>query len=165
MKLNTGPELIEVDGMIVEKDLYNVAQQIKKYDENLELLYLDPDRDQDGNISAEPWILAERCTDGQLRKIKGYWQLDERVMADIEAADTQRHNLEAVIAGKRIAIQQETERRYKELKEHRMDIVAHIAGMKSSTVVPDPVTGEPIKFYDDRPAVRGADAIKGKKQF
>lgn len=165
MELNTGKTIINVDGMAVERDVYEIAKRVKEYSDDLELLYLDPERDLDGDISAEPWILVEKCKDGQMRKIKGYWDLDERVLADIEASDSHRHDLVAIIAGKEVAIRKERDRRFQELKEERMQIVEHIAGMKSRTTVTDPLTSEPIQFFDDRPALRGDEAIKGKKNF
>lgn len=163
MKFNTGPEMVDVDGAIVEKDALRIAEAIKAYDPNLELLCLDPAR-ADG-VSDEPFVLVEKCKDGQMRKIKSYWQLDDRILADVEAADCQRHDLIAVINGRNERVHRERDRRYQELKEERMEIVQHIAGMKSSTVTTDPLTGEKIKFYDDRPAIRGEDNFKGKRSF
>lgn len=163
MKLNTGPELVEIDGMLVEVDALRIAKAVKAYDENLEILCLDPARAE--GISDEPYVLVEKCTDGQYRKIAGFWKLDESVMQTVEAADGQRHDLIAVINGKNERVKRDRDRRYKEIRDETKDIVAHIAGMRSTYTVTDPRTGELVAFYDDRPAVRGKENISGKKNF
>src|SRR5688572_28391089 len=107
MKFNTGPELIEIDGILVEKDALRIAEAIKAYDENLELLCLEPDRAE--GVSDDPFVLVEKCTDGQYRKIKSYWQLDDRILPDVEAADCQRHDLIAVINGRNERVKRESD--------------------------------------------------------
>lgn len=161
MKLNTGPELVEIDGMLVESDALRIAQAVKAYDENLEILCLDPAR-ADG-ISDAPYVLVEKCTDGQYRRVADFWKLDESVMQTVEAADGQRHDLIAVINGKQERLKRERDRRYKDMREEIKDIVHGISGMKSKYTVHDPCTGELLAFYDDRPAVRGN--ITDKKSF
>lgn len=161
MKLNTGPELVEIDGMLVESDALRIAQAVKAYDENLEILCLDPAR-ADG-ISDAPYVLVEKCTDGQYRRVADFWKLDESVMQTVEAADGQRHDLIAVINGKQERLKRERDRRYKDMREEIKDIVHGISGMKSKYTVHDPRTGELLAFYDDRPAVRGN--ITDKKSF
>lgn len=163
MKLNTNTELVEIDGMLVEADCLRVAEAVKAYDENLEILCLDPARAS--SISDAPYVLVEKCVDGQYRKIADFWKLDETVMQVVESADSQRHDLIAVINGRNERVKKDRDRRYKEIRDESKDIVEHIAGMKSRYTVTDPRTGEVIAFYDDRPAVRGEDAIKGRKQF
>lgn len=163
MKLNTNLDLVDVDGALVERDCLRIAEAVKAYDENLEILCLDPQRAAD--VTEAPYVLVEKCKDGEYRRIKSYWQLDERILADVEAADCQRHDLIAVINGRNERVKRERDRRYKELREEQLEVVKHIAGMKSQTTVTDPRTGEKVRFYDDRPAIRGEGNFKGRKQF
>lgn len=161
-KLNTGPEWVDIDGMIVQADCLRIAEKVKEYDENLEILC---NTDPNCSISEAPYVLVEKCKDGEYRRISEFWQLDETVLQTVEAADGQRHDLIAVINGKKERMKREADRRYKDMREETKDIVAHIAGMKSRYTVEDPRTGELIAFYDDRPAVRGVENIKGKIQL
>ena len=149
MILNTGPEFVEIDGMLVEADALRIAEKVKAYDENLEILCVDPAL---AEFSDAPYILVEKCTDGQYRKISDFWELDERVMETVEASDQNRHDLVAVINGRNVAIRKEKERRYRDMMEEKKDIVAHIAGMKSQYSVRD--GDDIVTFYDDRPAER-----------
>lgn len=161
MIVNTGAKIVDLgDGIFVESDVLRVVEQVRAYDENLDIICLNPNADHD--VSDAPYILVEKCKDGQWRPVAHFWKLDETVMQVVEAADHQRNDLVAVIQGKQIALRKDQERKFKDMREERKDIVASIAGMKSKFTVTDPRTGELIAFYDDRPAVRGEDNIRGK---
>lgn len=165
MKLNTGPKIIDLgDGVFCEEDVYRIVERVREYDENLDIICLNPNH-PDVDLTDAPYVLVEKCKDGQFRPVANFWKLDESVMQVVEASDMQRQDLIAVINGKNVAARQERERRYQDEREQRKDIVQYIAGMKSKYTVTDPRTGELIAFYDDRPAVRGADAIKGASKF
>ena len=160
-KLNTGPEWVDIDGMIVEKDCLRIAEAVKAYDENLEILC----NTNCENLSEAPYVLVEHCKDGEYRRISEFWELNDDVLVTIEAADGQKHDLVAMINGKKERLKRDADRRYRDLREDIKDRVAHIAGMKSRYTVEDPRTGELLAFYDDRPPVRGAENIKGKIQL
>lgn len=161
MKLNTGPQLVDVDGMLVDADCLRIAEAVKAYDENLEILCTVNAAD----ISDAPYVLAELCRDGQYRKIMDVWELDDRVLEAVEAADSQRHDLIAVINGRNERVKKDRERRYKDLSQETHEIaVSVLRTQKSRYTAPDPRTGESITFYDDRPAVRN-EAEQNRRQF
>jgi len=144
----TGTHVI-VDGMIVERDALRVAEAIKDYDENLEILCVDPNH-VDG-ISEEPFVIAEKGADGILRPVLRAWELNDLVLQRIIAADrTTLQTLEQLEASQKL----ESQRRYNDIREETQDIVRHIAGMRSRYSVRDSRTGDLLTFYDDRPAER-----------
>lgn len=147
----TGTHVI-VDGMMVERDALRIAEAIRDYDENLVVLCLDPNHVQ--GISEEPFVIAERCSDGVLRPIFRAWQLDDTILERIHLADNHKFNTFNTL----LNMEEQQKKRYKyEWDQVRGDVkdkVAHIAGMKSRYSIPDDKTGETITFYDDRPAER-----------
>lgn len=145
----TGTHVV-VDGMLVERDALRVAEAIKDYDENLEVLCLE----QAEGLSDEPFVIAERGPDGVLRPIFRCWQLDDNVLQRLYLADNQKFNTFDTL----LNMEQQQKARYKyewdEFRGDAKDKIAHIAGMRSSYSVPDEKTGDIITFYDDRPAER-----------
>lgn len=150
MQLNMGNQIIEVDGFLVEADALRVAEAIKEYDSNLEILCLDPARAE--SVTEEPFIIAEHCKDGVLRPVLRAWELNDLVLARIIAADKcTLQTLEHIEASNKYAL----ERRYRDIQEESADVVQHILkDRKSSYTVRDSVTGDLLTFYDDRPATR-----------
>lgn len=164
MKLNTGPKIIDLgDGCYVEDDVYRIVERVREYDSNLEIICLNPNH-PDVNLTDAPYVLVEKCKDGEFRPVAEFWKLDEDVMQVVEAADGQRQDLIAVMNGKNERLKRENQRRYQDRRDEAKDMVAHIAGMKSRYSVTDPRTGELITFYDNRPTVRGKDQATGKTQ-
>ena len=147
MYLDTGKELINVDGMIVEKDLYHLVQKIKEYDENLEVMYLDPSRSL-REFSDAPWIIAERCRDGQLRTVFSVWKMDDSVLERIYQADNEKfhvlHNLDKHNDG----IRREVARRYQEQRDEARDIVEHVLRSPKGRYSFPSTTGETVTLDD-----------------
>jgi len=153
MNLQTKPgEFVDVNGMKVEADALRVAEAIKAYDPNLEVLCVDPSRAE--GVSEAPFVIAEYCKDGILRPVFQCWALDNSVLERIKLADGNKIDLNTRIEDARKIIYNERDRRYQEKREESKDIVKHIAGMKSKYSVRDSNTGELVTFYDDRPATR-----------
>jgi hypothetical protein len=157
MKLNTGPKIIDLgDGVLVEEDVYRIVERVRAYDENLDIIALNPNH-QDVDLTDAPYVLVEKCKDGQWRPVANFWQLDESVMAVVESADMNRRDLDAVLKGENAKVRADEQRKYEDLRGEMADIVKHIGGMKSKYTVQDPRTGELIAFYDDRPPERKAN--------
>ena len=159
-------DFLIVDGAVVERKALYIAEKIKDYDENLELLCLDPDMAE--GITDAPFIVAERVMQDGLPVLKPVlraYELDDRILERIYAADTKRYDVLGDILKSEENFHKDNERRYKDMREEIKDQVAHIAGMKSKYSITDRITGEVIMFYDDRPAVRGKQNINGSRNF
>lgn len=150
MQLDMGNQLVEVDGFLVQRDALRVAEAIKDYDPNLEILCLDPARAE--SITDEPFIVAERCADGKLRPVLRAMELNDLVLQRVIAADKcTLGTLEEMENRIKAGIQS----RYQDVKEETADVVQHILqDRRSSYTVRDSNTGELLTFYDDRPATR-----------
>jgi hypothetical protein len=147
----TGNHVI-VDGMIVERDALRIAEAIKSYDENLEVLCVDPAHAE--GISEEPFVIAEKGGDGILRPVLRAWELNDLVLERIKLADNQRLSVLKTVEESEAAFKKSNLQRYTEWREEAKDVVKHIAGMKSRYTVRDSKTGDLLTFYDDRPATR-----------
>lgn len=146
-------DFVMVDGNIVERQMLYLVEKIKDFDPNLEVVCLDPDRAD--NPFEEPFLICERVGD-QLFKIFGVWELNDSILERIYLADTKKFDIQGKIDAHNNAIRKENERRYKEVRDAKKDIVASaIAAMesnKSSFSFERPEDGAKVTLYDDRPA-------------
>ena len=102
--------LVQVGGIVVERDALRIAEQIQQYDSNLVLQYLE----QADSLDQPPFRVMERCRDGQMRVAFTAWQLDERLLERIRQADTVRYDVEGVIDAKNAEARANSVRRYEE---------------------------------------------------
>jgi hypothetical protein len=144
-------DYIVVDNLLVQRDALRVAEAIKDYDPNLEILCVDPEK---AELSEEPFIIAERGKDGILRPVLRAWVLDDLVLQRLAAADGYKVNTLKTLEQLEADTKAENQRRYNDIREETKDIVGHIAGMRSKYSVRDSRTGDLLTFYDDRPAKR-----------
>lgn len=150
--LDVGAEFINVDGNMVEKDVLHIAEQVKKLDENLTILCVNPAL---ADFNEAPFIIAERCPDGVLRRVFECWQLDQTVLERIEAADTTRNDIQAYIEHQNAVRLNKSRSRYQEKKLEIADIATSLLKTKkSSFTYKDPNNGDSVTIYEDRPAVR-----------
>jgi hypothetical protein len=142
-------EYLVVDGNIVERDALRIAEAIKDYDENLELICVDPNM---ADVNEAPFIVCERRkSDGALIRIMEAWELDDRILERIYAADTNRSDVLAGLIKKEEQIRRDTESRYQEKRDANKDLVESIVkNMKSKYVFEK--DGKKVTLYDDRPA-------------
>lgn len=110
------------DGNFVERDVLNIVEKIAAYDPNLKVQYLD----QAANLGDAPWRIVERCRDGQWRTVFYVWQLDERVLERLYAADTQRHNVLVRLDAHNESLKKDQARRYEDKRLEQVDITKHV---------------------------------------
>lgn len=148
--LQNGNDYINVDGNLVEPKALKIAEAIDDYDSTLRIICVDPNV---ASFAEAPFILAQVCPDGEMRRIFEVWELDERVLARIEAADTTRHDIQAKIDWINAKTQSEAKTRYAEKRLELQDLgVSLIRNRKSSFSFKD---GEDlVTIYEDRPSVR-----------
>jgi hypothetical protein len=110
------------DGSFVERDVLNIIEKIYYYDPNLKVQYLE----QAASVGDAPWRLIERCNDGQWRTVFYIWNLDERVLDRLYAADTHRHNVLAQLDTHNASVKRDTQRRYEDKRLESIDITKHV---------------------------------------
>lgn len=110
------------DGQFVERDVLNIIEKIYHYDPNLKVQYLE----EAASLGDAPYRIIERCRDGQWRTVFYVWQLDERVLERLYAADTQRHNVLGRMDAHNASLRKDQERRYEDKRLEQVDIAKHV---------------------------------------
>jgi hypothetical protein len=145
-------DYIDIDDMLVDKKMHDIAQKIDEYDEQLCILCVDPDS---CTFSEAPFVLAEVVNTPQgpqVFKVFEFWELNDSVLQRLYASDTRRTNVLADIDKNNQRVRDESERRYREKIEAKKDVVASIvASMKSSYSYIDEDRDAKVTMYEDRP--------------
>jgi hypothetical protein len=124
MKEEQKKRLIELaDGSLVERDVLRIVEQIREYDPNLYVQYVDPAL---ADVSDAPYRIIEKCKDGFDRVVFHTWILDGTVLDRLRLADTQRLHVIQEIEKKNAAAKREQIRRYTDKRELEQDIIKHI---------------------------------------
>ena len=146
-----GNGYVEVDGQIVERDALRIAEEIKAYDPNLEVICLDPRR---ADVNDAPFIICE-YVNGVFKRVFETWTLDDRVLDRIKLADCRKFDPELRLDELKKIQYERKEARYRDMMDASKDLVAHAAAMKGSKYTfKDDKTGEKVSLYDDRPSER-----------
>lgn len=144
--------LINVDGNLVEEDALRIAEAIKEYDPDLEILCLKP---EEADPFDPPFIICHKQSNGVLRPIFKAWELDARVLDRIRLSDGQVGNVIATMEKMEANIKKNNDYRYRDILDSKKDLVSHIAAnRKSLYTFRDDTTGELVTIYDDRPSKR-----------
>lgn len=147
--MNVQEKLVQVsEGVYVEQDALRIAEKINEYDPKLRLKYCaHPD-----SLVDAPYILVEQCPDGIERIVFQIWELDDRVIERLYAADTQKFDINALLDGTNAKARKDQERRYQDLKDETTEITASIIKTPKDTYkFNDPVTGKRMKIHQHRP--------------
>lgn len=147
--MDTQEKLIEfAEGVYVERDALRIAEKIQEYDENLRLKYCA----EYSSISDAPYKLVEVCKDSVERVVFDIWELDDRVIEKLYAADNRVQNISDmldVVNGKAKA---DENRRYKELQDEATEIAHSILkSPKEVYKLTDSVTGNKLKIHVHAP--------------
>lgn len=151
MSFDTTKRLIELsDGNACEADVYGIVERVKEYDPNLTIQYCSGRP----SLTEAPYRLVELCPDGITRVVMDIWDLDQRVLERLYAADTKRHDILARLDANNAAAREREQRRYREeVLGEAMDQTLHVlASPKGSYSVPGPVDGLQTVFDSHQPS-------------
>jgi len=148
----TGDWLV-VDGQIVERDALRIAEKIADYDPNLVLMCLTDDM---ADFSDAPFVLCERRPNGVLHKVFEAWQLDDRIIERIYAADQQRFDPLKKIESMEEKKKKEAESRYREKMDENLDILMTVVKHRKSTFTVENHQGDLVRVNEDGPPIRVA---------
>jgi hypothetical protein len=142
----TKKRLVEIaEGVYVEADVMGIVARIQEYDPNLKVKFLG----HGGDAGDAPYKLVELCPDGLERVVFDIWELDNRILDRIMAADNARglviEGVEKANAKARI----DMTRRYRESMDEANDIVKTFlkSKTKSKWTVKD---GDRLVTIEDR---------------
>jgi hypothetical protein len=144
-----GDQFVNVDGAMVEKDALLIAERLAEYDPNLHVICLDPMK---AEINDAPFIIAELCADGQMRRIFECWELNNSVLDRIMAADTSKFDILSDMDKINERAKKNMKTRYEEQHLENLDISKHILESKKSSYTAPNSRGETTRFHYDRPA-------------
>jgi len=141
-------DLIAVDGHLVERDALHIAERIKEYDPNLEVLCLDPAM---ANLNDAPFLICERLANGTLSRVFECWELDDRVLERIARSDTVKNDVLLDLEGMELVKRLENQTRYQEKRDANIDLVKTIARHTKSSFKFKNSKDEMVTLYDDKP--------------
>lgn len=117
------------DGSYVERDVLNIVEKIREYDSNLVVKCCT----EATALSAAPYALYEKCRDGYERFVFDIWELDERVLERIHAADNMKNSVLVDIDGNNLIVKKAENQRYKEKLAQAQDVIeSYLKSPKSS---------------------------------
>lgn len=152
---------IAIDGHVVERDTLRIAEKIKEFDPNLEILCLDPDYIAD--VNEAPFVIVE-YVNGTFKRVMEAWTLDDQILHRLHFARNRTvEELTQKYEDLKKVQYDRQQSRYKEEKALKKDLVKHIVSDKhSSYSFKDEDTGEKVTIYDDRPAERTSFGLSKK---
>lgn len=81
-------------GMLVERDVLDIARRVSEYDPNLKVQFLN---DAAAGVGEPPYRIVEMCRDNIERPVFSVWVLDEKVLQRLYAADNQKFDVLGVL--------------------------------------------------------------------
>ena len=151
MQLNTGQEYINVEGNLVEKDSLQIAERLAEYDPNLYIICLEP---TEAGINDAPFIIAELCEDGEMRRVFEAWELNASILDRVMQADTSKYDVLSEMDKINDKIRRNNTQRYEEIMlENKEQATAVLKSRKSTYTLPN-AHGGISKIHYDRPAER-----------
>lgn len=135
-------KLVNVGGVLVERDALRIAERIKEYDPNLTLQFLAAE----ASALEPPFRVVETCRDGIDRIVFSAWQLDGSIIERIYAADNAKHDIQGRLDKTNEKARQEVQRRYKDRMEEANEVAHSVLKSPKSTYVFKDENGNTIKF-------------------
>lgn len=128
----------------IERDVLNVAEKIQDYDPNLRLKFCEQ-----ASVNDPPYKLFELCPDGVERRVMDIWELDDRVIERLHAADNARTNVLVDIDNNNLLAKAIEDRRYKEEMAEAKDMLLHyLKSPKGRYSMKIPETGVKVTIDD-----------------
>jgi hypothetical protein len=158
--MDDGKNYLDMGGGVwVESDTLRIAQAVKDYDENLEVICLDPAR-PGVKITSAPFMVIQRMPNGTFQKVLEAWELDNRVLERIWLADQHKNNQLQTLEQMEKAIREGQEKRYREALDEANELSLDIIVSKASAYSFKNKEGDKVKIHEDNPNVTLNDAKK-----
>lgn len=143
----TGDHVV-IDGLIVERDALSIVERIKEYDEDLEVVCLDPVM---AGPNDAPFILLWKRPTGEYVRVFEFWELNETIIQRIYASDQRRFDaLDRTIKMEEYQKKQR-EDRYKDKVAETADLLAYAMKNRTSSYTFKNHEDELVKVKDDAP--------------
>ena len=158
--LDDGKNYIDMGNCMVEADALRVAQAIKDYDPNLEVIVLDPDAPH-VKVTSAPFLIVQRMPNGTYQHVLEAWELDDRVIERIWAADQHKNSQWQTLEQMEKAAKEGAAKRYRERLDEANELSIDILASRQSGYSFKNKEGDKIKLHEvGKPTVNDA-----KKSF
>lgn len=135
------------DGSYIERDLLNIVQKVQEFDPNLRIQYLDPNRTSEPGDA--PYRIVETCRDGVDRLVFSVWELDDRVIERLYAADMLNPDFIKNLDATNLMARLNSQRRFREEMDEAKDIVEHVVSSTKGRYSIPSADGEGVILIDD----------------
>jgi predicted RNA methylase len=140
---------INVDGNMVQADALHIAEKLKDYDENIEIICVDPHQ---SDFNEAPFVICERRADGTLNRIFEAWALDDSVVERVMLADQRKFDPMARYDTMAAMQRKLKDDRYREKMGPAKELVEAVVRNNKNTFTYRNEEGDLVKIHDDRPA-------------
>lgn len=131
MILDDGKNYHQIGNLLVENDALRIAQAIKDYDEDLDLICLDPDG-AGIKLNSAPFMVVCKMPNGTYQMVFDAWTLDDRILERLWASDRQRFDQLATIDSINNGIKMDKYNKYREKVENEHEITRSIIASNKS---------------------------------
>lgn len=114
--------LVDVGGVLVERDALHIAERVHEYDSNLHVQYLE----QSDSLAEPPFRIVEKCRDGLERVVFTFWELNGQVLERLYAADTHIQDIDAIVTGKNVEARCNMKQRFQERLDASHELAASV---------------------------------------
>lgn len=139
-------KFVVIDGNIVERDALRIAEKIREYDSDLELICLDPDSDH--ALSSAPFIVIKDRGNGVFDRVLEAWTLDDQIIERLYLADGQATDLLDRLAKMEYAKKKEQEDKWQETKWQSHELFAAAMQNPKSSFTFHNNDGELVRVHD-----------------
>jgi hypothetical protein len=126
MRVPGKDDFIDVHGMMVEKKAHHIVERIKDFDDNLEVLCVQPGM---ADVFEAPFMLIEKrdTPDGpRAFKVFDFWELNESVLERLHMADSSQQDILDLIDKENERVRKAAISAHRDKMESKKDLVKHI---------------------------------------
>lgn len=144
-------QIVQVaDGVYIQGDVFGIAKRIMETWPELTIQYLEPDP-FNNDLTQAPYRIVERCPDGSTHVVVYTWQLTEKTMEEIHAADMHRFKNKQELGFQmeldNIAAKERIKKREREKNDALAEMVSDVLrSPKDTYTATNPVDGRHHKF-------------------
>lgn len=158
MYLDVGKKYVLIDGALVETDALRIAEKVRDYDHNLQLICLMPD---EGTLASEPYMVICRKPDGSYYKVLGAWELDDRILERLQRSDQRKFDQIKTLESMEAKQAKLKEDRYREIIDPILEMGKAALKSEKSSFSYRRDNGDLVQLNDDGPVT----VNKNKKSF
>lgn len=151
--LDTGANLVNVEGQLVERDALMIAEKVRDYDSDLQIICIDPSR---ASFTDAPFIVVRDKGNGIFEKVLEAWALDDKILERIWASDCSKNDVLTTLANMEMAKKREAAAISYEKSGHNMELGAAIIATPKSSFTYKDEKGDLVKIHESEPVTRNA---------